>query len=108
MSKDKENGNKKIRNRQTLINDMAPKLNVSKLLCDKFIDCFIEEIKQYLQEGDKITLHNFITFDVSERDARFGRDPQSGKVIEYPPYKVITCKMSDNFKSMIKESWDDE
>ena len=74
-------------NRAELIVAMAEKAEISKKDAEKALKAFTEVVAAELKKGDKIQLVGFGTFEVSERAAREGRNPQTGKSM-----KIAACK----------------
>jgi DNA-binding protein HU-beta len=64
-------------------------------------DMVFELIGDALAEGDKVTVPNFGTFQVTERKARTGRNPQTGAVIHIGPSKGVSFKISRNLKDRL-------
>ncbi len=60
----------------------------------RIIETLFELIKQSLQNGEEVLVSGFGKFSVQERQARKGRNPQTGKPITLPPRKVATYKCS--------------
>ena len=58
----------------------------------KALDAFLTVTGDALKKGDRVTLVGFGSFGVSERSARTGRNPQTGKEIIIPAKKVIKFK----------------
>ena len=74
-------------NRAELIVAMAEKAEISKKDAEKALKAFTEVVAAELKKGEKIQLVGFGTFEVSERAAREGRNPQTGKSM-----KIAACK----------------
>ena len=74
-------------NRAELIAAMAEKAEISKKDAEKALKAFTEVVADELKKGEKIQLVGFGTFEVSERAAREGRNPQTGKSM-----KIAACK----------------
>ncbi|MGD0401435.1 MAG: HU family DNA-binding protein [Syntrophobacteraceae bacterium] len=51
-------------------------------------------IKQSLQNGEEVLISGFGKFSVQEKQARRGRNPQTGEPMMLPPRKVVTFKCS--------------
>ena len=79
-------------NKQELVSAMADKSGLTKADSEKFVKAFEETVKEALAEGDSIQLIGFGTFSVSERAARTGRNPQTGKEIQIAAKKVVKFK----------------
>ena len=87
-------------NKGELINRMAEDANLSKAQATEALNSFIKATRETLKKGDKLTLVGFGTFSVSNRSARKGRNPQTGKEINIPARNVVRFKpgkdLSDN------------
>ena len=55
----------------------------------EIVDLILETIKSSLGAGEKVKLTGFGTFEVIERKARFGRNPQTGERILLPPSRYV-------------------
>ena len=65
-------------NRQELVDAIAAKAGITKAAADEAVKAFIEVVGDELQNGGKVQLVGFGTFETSERAARTGRNPQTG------------------------------
>ena len=74
-------------NKTELIAAVAEKAEISKKDSEKALKAFIDVVTDELKNGEKIQLVGFGTFEVSERAAREGRNPQTGKTM-----KIAACK----------------
>lgn len=74
-------------NKTELIMAMAEKAEITKKDAEKALKAFTEVVAEELKKGEKIQLVGFGTFEVAERPAREGRNPQSGK-----PMKIAASK----------------
>ena len=68
-------------------------------LCDTLADVIIDE----LIAGEKVQWRNFLTLEVVTRGARKGRAPLTNEIKEFPPTKMVSCKISKNVKELLKE-----
>ena len=69
-------------NKTELVANVAEKAGLSKKDAEKALSAVIESVEEALVEGDKVQLIGFGTFEVKDRAARTGRDPQTGKEIK--------------------------
>ena len=69
-------------NKQELIAAIAEKAELEKDDAKKALNAFIEVVGDELKKGEKIQIIGFGTFEVSERAAREGRNPQTGETME--------------------------
>ena len=74
-------------NRVELVAAMADKAGLAKKDAEKALKAFTDVVAEELKKGEKIQLVGFGTFEVSERAAREGRNPQTGDTM-----KIAACK----------------
>jgi DNA-binding protein HU-beta len=79
-------------NKAELIDAMASQADISKADAKKALDAFIGTTSDALKKGDRISLVGFGSFSVSKRNARTGRNPQTGKEIQIPAKNVVKFK----------------
>ncbi|GAO31836.1 HU family DNA-binding protein [Geofilum rubicundum] len=79
-------------NKAQLIDAIAGDSGLTKADAKKALDAFLKVTGDALKGGDRVTLVGFGSFGVSERSARTGRNPQTGKEITIPAKKVIKFK----------------
>ena len=75
-------------NKTEMINAVAGITKMTKKDTEKALGAFFETIEEALKNGDKVQLVGFGTFEVRERQARKGRNPQTGAVIDIAAAKV--------------------
>jgi len=66
------------------------------------VDAMIETITDTLSKGEKVTLVGFATFQVMERKARTGRNPQTGETIQIPAQKIPKFKPGRGLREKVK------
>ena len=74
-------------NKTELIAAIAEQAEISKKDAEKALKAFVDVVTEQLKEGEKVQLVGFGTFEVSERAAGEGRNPQTGKTM-----KIAACK----------------
>lgn len=79
-------------NKAQLIDAIAENSGLTKADSKKALDAFLKVTGDALQSGDRVSLVGFGSFSVSERSARIGRNPQTGKEISIPAKKVVKFK----------------
>jgi DNA-binding protein HU-beta len=79
-------------NKAQLIEAIAGESGLTKADAKKALDGFIKVTGDALKKGDRIALVGFGSFAISERSARTGRNPQTGKEIQIPANKVVKFK----------------
>ena len=79
-------------NKSELIAKVAQDCDVSKAAAEKALISIMGVITDAMAVGDKVSLIGFGTFSVTERAAREGRNPQTGKKMKIPAKKVVKFK----------------
>ena len=88
-------------NRTELVAAMAEKTQLSKKDADAALKAFIDVVSEELKKGEKIQLVGFGTFEVSERAAREGRNPQTGETMQIKASKTPKFKAGKALKDMM-------
>lgn len=88
-------------NKTELITAIAEKTELSKKDAEKAIKAFTDVVVEELKKGEKIQLVGFGTFEVSERAARTGRNPQTGAEMNIPASKSPKFKAGKAFKDVL-------
>lgn len=89
-------------NKTELIAQVAASADLSKKDATKAIEATFEAIADALKGGDKVQLVGFGNFEVRERAARKGRNPQTGAEIEIAASKVPAFKPGKALKDSIQ------
>ena len=79
-------------NKAELVAQVAEETGITKTQANAALDSFIDTVTKTLKKGDKVTLVGFGTFSVSKRQARTGRNPQTGEAIKIKAKKVARFK----------------
>ena len=85
-------------NKTELIAAVADKAGLSKKDAEKAVKAFTDVVASELKKGEKIQLVGFGTFEVSERAAREGRNPQTGKSMKIKASKNARFKAGKALK----------
>ncbi len=88
-------------NKKELIESIAGAADISKAAAEKALNGTLAAIAESLNNGDKVTLVGFGTFSVSKRDARQGRNPQTGKAIKIPAKKIVKFKAGSKLSDRV-------
>ncbi len=89
-------------NKAQLIEVVAKASNVTKVDAESVLNAAIDSIKKSVKKGEDVTLIGFGTFTKSKRQARSGRNPQTGKEIKIPAMTVPKFRPGREFKDAIK------
>ncbi|MDA9820462.1 HU family DNA-binding protein [Salibacteraceae bacterium] len=79
-------------NKAELIEAMASDAGISKADAKRALDAFISTTSGALKKGDRVALVGFGSFSISNRSARTGRNPQTGKEIQIAAKNVVKFK----------------
>lgn len=88
-------------NKTELVAAIADQAGISKKDAEKALKAFTDVVGAQLKKGDKIQLVGFGTFEVSERAAREGRNPQTGKAMKIPASKAPKFKAGKALKDLV-------
>ena len=79
-------------NKAQLIDAIAAKAGLTKADAKKALDAFIDATSEALKGGDRVALVGFGSFSVAKRNARTGRNHQTGKEITIPARSIVKFK----------------
>lgn len=79
-------------NKKELVDHIVKSANLTQIQAEKALNGCLGAITTSLKNNDKVTLIGFGTFSTSKRDARTGRNPQTGKPINIPAKTVVKFK----------------
>ncbi len=88
-------------NKTELVAAMAEKAQLSKKDAEAALKAFTDVVAEELKKGEKIQLVGFGTFEVSERAARTGRNPQTGKEMKIAASKAPKFKVGKALKDAV-------
>ena len=88
-------------NKTELVAAMAKETNLSKKDVEAVLKSFTDVVADELKKGGKIQLVGFGTFEVSERAAREGRNPQTGETMTSAASKAPKFKAGKALKDMV-------
>ena len=89
-------------NKAELVDRVAKKTQLTKKDVSAAVDALLETIQEALQAGEKVQVIGFGNFEVRERAARKGRNPQSGEEIQIEASKVPAFKAGKALKDAVK------
>ncbi|MFH0893607.1 MAG: HU family DNA-binding protein [Bacteroidota bacterium] len=89
-------------NKAELIEAMAGEAKMTKADARKALDAFIASTTKSLKKGERVALVGFGTFGIAKRQARKGRNPQTGKEIKIAAKKVVKFKAGSDLASKVK------
>ncbi len=78
--------------------------NLTKAQATEAVEALLIIIKDCLEKGDDMLISGFGKFNVKDKKARRGRNPQTGEELILPPRRVVTFKPSGILRSKINRS----
>ena len=90
-------------NKTELIAEVAQKSGLSKKDAEKALNATLDIVADALAKGDKVQLVGFGGFEVRERAARTGRNPQTGAEMKIDAAKVPAFKAGKALKDLINK-----
>jgi DNA-binding protein HU-beta len=89
-------------NKAELVDAIAKEAKISKAQAQEAVDSFTKNVQNVLKKDDRLTLVGFGTFSTSKREARTGRNPQTGKPIKIPAKKIARFTPGKSLKDSIQ------
>ena len=90
-------------NKTELVAAMAEKTELSKKDAEKALKAFTDVVAEELTKGEKIQLVGFGTFEVVDRPAREGRNPQTGETMKIAASKAPKFKAGKALKDVVNK-----
>ena len=84
-----------------LVAKIAEKAGLSKKDAEAALNAFMDAVKEALAAGEKVSLVGFGTFEVVQRAARKGRNPQTGEEITIPATKAPKFRPGKGLKEAV-------
>ncbi|HHT01977.1 MAG TPA: HU family DNA-binding protein [Firmicutes bacterium] len=88
-------------NKAELVAAVAEKAELTKKDAEKAVNSLLDSVERALVAGEKVSLVGFGTFEVRERAARKGRNPQTGAEIEIAASRVPVFKAGKALKEAV-------
>jgi len=89
-------------NKGELVAKISEDLDATQKQVDEIVSALLEEVKNQVAKGEKITLTGFGTFQKRDRKGRIGRNPRTGEEIKIPASSVPAFSAGKQFKDTVK------
>ncbi len=89
-------------NKTELVDAVASRAGLSKADADRAVNAFVDAVEGALVRGEKVTVTGFGTFEVRDRAARMGRNPQTGAPLHIPASKSPAFKAGKGLKDTVR------
>ena len=90
-------------NKAELIAKISEESKLTKKAAETALDAFVTSVEEALKNGEKVQLVGFGTFEVRERSARKGRNPQTKAEIKIPASKAPVFKAGKALKELVNK-----
>jgi DNA-binding protein HU-alpha len=81
---------------------IADQTGLSRDKASEVITAFTDQVSASVSKGQDVTLIGFGTFNIRKREARNGRNPQTGATIQIPASKTVGFKPGKSLKDAIR------
>ncbi|MDP2873872.1 MAG: HU family DNA-binding protein [bacterium] len=85
-----------------LIDAVASRSGLTKADASRAVEAMIDAISGALAKGEKVTVTGFGTFEVRQRAARMGRNPQTGAPLHIAATKTPAFKAGKGLKDAVR------
>lgn len=90
-------------NKQELIDTIAEKTGLQKAQAQQALEATLEAVADALCRGDKVSLTGFGNFEVTERAATTGRNPQTGATIQIAAKNRVKFKAGKQLDEQVND-----
>jgi DNA-binding protein HU-beta len=90
-------------NKSELVDAIAGSAKITKADAQRALEGFIDATSKALKKGDRVALVGFGSFSVAKRNARTGRNPQTGKTIQIKAKKVAKFKAGTELAKIVNK-----
>ncbi len=88
-------------NKSELIDQVADAADLSKAAAGRAVDAALDAVTEALKQSEPVSLVGFGTFQVRERAARKGRNPQTGENIDIAASRAAAFKPGKALKDAL-------
>ncbi len=90
-------------NKTELVEAIVKKTEETKKVTEESVNAFLDVVTEALAGGDKVQLVGFGTFEVIQRAARKGKNPQTGEELKIPASKAPKFKPGKALKDIVNK-----
>jgi nucleoid DNA-binding protein/ribosomal protein L32 len=98
------NNTGELMNKRALVETVAADAHLDLASAESALDALVGAVSAALADGDKVVIPGFGTFEVRDRSARTGRNPQTGEAIEIPAGRAAAFKPATALKQAVARS----
>ena len=90
-------------NKSELVEAVHARLGGTKKAAEEAVNVFVDVVTEELGKGNRVQLVGFGTFEVRNRAARKGRNPQTGEEMRIPASKAPVFKAGKHLKEVVNK-----
>ena len=87
-----------------IVNEIALKTGVEKIVVQSTVEAFMNEIKASMQSGDNVYLRGFGSFIVKKRAEKTGRNISQNTTLVIPAHNIPSFKPAKSFVEKVKKN----
>ncbi len=84
-----------------LVNYMAEETGLTKADATRALDAMMSGVIKGLKDEGKVALTGFVTFATKNKEAKKGRNPRTGEVVNIPARVAVTIKAGSKLKDAL-------
>lgn len=92
-----------IINKEKLSTALSKKMGCTKQDADKFLNAFINVMRECLLAGDTVKIINLFKAEVKEYKGRIGRNPSTGESMDIPSHKGVKFTVSEKLNREVNK-----
>lgn len=89
-------------NKAQLVDAIASNTQMTKSSVEQILDEALGIIRKSVKKGEDVTLVGFGTFTRTKRQARKGRNPQTGQEMKIPAMTLPRFRAGKEFKELVR------
>lgn len=88
--------------KEELVRFVAEKAELKRVQAEKAVEAFVEAVRQAAASGGAVRIPGFGSFEVRERAARRGRNPQTGAELAIPARKTVVFRPGKDLREAVQ------
>lgn len=88
-------------NKSELVKAISDELLITQTDTKEMIECLFDNVIKCLEDGEKVTITGFGSFNLVKRAARKAHNPQTGAEIDVPEKTVVSFISSGKLKGKV-------
>ncbi len=89
-------------NKAELVDVVAERVGFTKKETATIVEAVLDEITRALSSGERVQLVGFGNFEIRERAARKGRNPQTGEAIQIKASRIPAFRAGKSLREVIQ------